>query len=601
MTRTQRRFWPTFAACAFALVLGMAWVTHHVLTLEDAERRARCASDHHGTLRLGLWRVDSWMTAQLAPEAARPYFEYRAYYPQQKAYTKILGEIEPGEVLTPSPLLTFRSEVFPLHFQLGALSGLGSPQVPTGNQRDLAEAGLVSGADLDAMQARLEAVRPLLRVDALAARLEQVAAQPMHCTVVAEDGKGVEVAQYLEPDLKSRAYTANIARNALVQSESWVKLADERIAPGPMLPIWLDGAGDGESRLCFVRRVALPTEVVYQGVLVDWPRLTSIVLEQIEDLFPRGAARIARAENPDPERQQRMFATLPAMLEVEAPTPEVPGWSTTRSVLVTTWILLAVAVCAVGALLASALAFGEKRARFASAVTHELRSPLTTFRLYSEMLASGMVTDEVRRREYVQTLDRESTRLSRVVENVLAYARIEDGRHRSRREEITLAALVEHVTPGLEQRASDSGFVLEIAVGDPEAVADADADAVEQVLFGLVDNACKYAASARDRRIELHARAAGADLEIAIRDHGPGIPAEHQKSVFRAFERGARGAGESEIPGVGLGLALASRLASDFGGELVLDGGVRAGARFVLRVPRAGSRSARRSRRRARG
>ena len=85
------------------------------------------------------------------------------------------------------------------------------------------------------------------------------------------------------------------------------------------------------------------------------------------------------------------------------------------------------AATAVSALRAS-IAFGERRSRFASAVTHELRTPLTTFRMYSEMLADDMVPDEGQRRVYLATLKEESGRLATLVENVLTYARLEEGR-----------------------------------------------------------------------------------------------------------------------------------------------------------------------------
>jgi signal transduction histidine kinase len=114
-----------------------------------------------------------------------------------------------------------------------------------------------------------------------------------------------------------------------------------------------------------------------------------------------------------------------------------------------------------------------------------------------------------------------------------------------------------------------------------------DPDALEQVLFNLVDNACKYARDAENKRIEVDVRQdAGSGLSVTVRDHGPGISPEHQRAIFRAFDRGAHGPGDT-VPGVGLGLALARGLARDMGGDLSLERCPDAlgGACFRLTIP----------------
>ena len=107
------------------------------------------------------------------------------------------------------------------------------------------------------------------------------------------------------------------------------------------------------------------------------------------------------------------------------------------------WGAVLLAALAAGLTLRSVIDFGARRSRFASAVTHELRTPLTTFRMYSEMLAEGMVSDPARQIEYHRTLRDESARLAGLVENVLAYAQVEEGRAARRLGTLTLAGLVE--------------------------------------------------------------------------------------------------------------------------------------------------------------
>jgi signal transduction histidine kinase len=206
--------------------------------------------------------------------------------------------------------------------------------------------------------------------------------------------------------------------------------------------------------------------------------------------------------------------------------------------------------------------------------------------MYSEMLAKDVVRDEEKRREYLRTLQGESDRLAHLVENVLAYARIEDGRHQPRRQEIRAEELLERVLPALLPRCEEADVRLETRPGaSGETRLHTDADAVEQILFNLVDNACKYGRSPTDPRILIESDLEGERFALRVRDNGEGIPASKRRAIFSAFDRGARDPSD-ENPGVGLGLALARALARDLGGELVLeDGG--SGACFRLELPTA--------------
>jgi signal transduction histidine kinase len=111
-----------------------------------------------------------------------------------------------------------------------------------------------------------------------------------------------------------------------------------------------------------------------------------------------------------------------------------------------------------------------------------------------------------------------------------------------------------------------------------------DVEAVTQILFNLVDNACKYAVSATDRTLELLTNVKADTLELSVRDRGPGIPENHRKAIFSPFHRGDRGSGD-KTPGVGLGLALSRGLARDLGGDLRLDPPSAPGTRFTLTLP----------------
>jgi len=112
-----------------------------------------------------------------------------------------------------------------------------------------------------------------------------------------------------------------------------------------------------------------------------------------------------------------------------------------------------------------------------------------------------------------------------------------------------------------------------------------DPAAVEQILFNLVDNACKYASHGEDKRIHLEIRAAGRSIRFRVRDHGPGISRQGQRKLFLPFSKSVHEAA-STAPGVGLGLALSRRLARDLGGSLTMDNQAEgSGAIFVLQLP----------------
>jgi signal transduction histidine kinase len=258
--------------------------------------------------------------------------------------------------------------------------------------------------------------------------------------------------------------------------------------------------------------------------------------------------------------------------------------SPAKITLALTWLAALVAVAAVGMTLRSSIAFAERRRRFVSAVTHELRTPLTTFRMYSEMLADGMVQDPQAQTSYLATLKAESERLSAIVENVLAYARLEEGKPSGVRRRLGVDALLETVREPLHRRAEACGGALAIQAADAAGSLEVDAAAVGQILFNLVDNACKYGGGAGGPDIRLKARQDGGRLVLDVQDDGPGVPAGDAPRIFQPFERGADDPRDGSS-GVGLGLALARDLARSLGGDLELVTGAGRGACFRLTLP----------------
>lgn len=602
-------WWLIFGGCVAVVLAAMVGVTVVVLKLEQDNRRARAESDRQDTLHLALWRMDSWLAARLAREAARPYFEYFAYYAPESVYTRLLNEIRPGDVLSPSPLLTFESQYFPIHFQIDDRGVFSSPQVPTGNQLDLAEANFLPDGRVHEMARRLDEVRRLIGtrdVAALCSGAQQIASsqldsenlsQPQEDQIAQRAEKGgqfdrnwAELQKRAEHTYQSQQVLAELPIGKRDQPDNPASL----VSIGPLVPVWLDDpepdmidpGDDDRPSLIFLRRVNAGTREFYQGFLGHWPALRASLVAQASDLVPGLGIEPSRVPAPTREASVWMLTTIPAVVEAPPP-PETPSAiSTARVTLVLMWLGVLIAIAATGLTLRSTIDFANRRQRFASAVTHELRTPLTTFQMYSELLAEGMVSDPARQKVYHETLRDESTRLSALVENVLAYSRIEDGRAKPHREPMTPRALFDHLLPEIERRAKKSDASLVVSVDDlSDESFDLDRETIGRIVFNLVDNACKYGCDHDAPRIELTADAHNDRLTITVRDHGRGVPERLTGRIFQPFDRGNVEPG-SQTPGVGLGLSLSRELAATLGGTLrlcpVSDG---PGACFRLVVP----------------
>jgi len=376
---------------------------------------------------------------------------------------------------------------------------------------------------------------------------------------------------------------------------------------GVSRPVWIG------SKLILARRVISNGDVRIQGCWLDWPEIKGRLRQEVFDLFPK--IDLLPVTNEDTVPAGRLLATLPVQLVVpettlpaETAAASTAQQSATRISLVVAWCCLLLGAVATAVMLRGVLALSERRASFVSAVTHELRSPLTTFRMYAEMLAEGMVRDEQQRTRYLSTLRQEADRLAHLVENVLQYARLERGRQARRRVTMTMKQLMQQTTERLPDRIRQAGMELHetLAPQDAPTRVKTDPAAVEQILFNLIDNSCKYASSAEDRRIHLHWSVGHRVAHVRVTDHGPGIQAAQARKLFHPFSKSDREAAQS-APGIGLGLALCRRLAQEIGGRLHFDPGDEKGdpgdekgdpgdekgAAFLLELPLADHRGKR--------
>lgn len=205
------------------------------------------------------------------------------------------------------------------------------------------------------------------------------------------------------------------------------------------------------------------------------------------------------------------------------------------------------------------LKLARKKDDFISAVSHELRTPLTSLRMYSEMLEKNWIKSEDKLNEYYRSMRQESERLSRLIENVLDFSRIQRGRKKYSFEAGDINRCIGSVVEMMRPYAAQAGFTIETQLGELEQTA-FDADAVTQIVVNLIDNAVKYARDAEDKTIIVRTARADGSVIIEIEDHGPGIPARHRKKVFEEFYR-LGPESTRETTGTGLGLALVHRFA----------------------------------------
>jgi signal transduction histidine kinase len=335
--------------------------------------------------------------------------------------------------------------------------------------------------------------------------------------------------------------------------------------------------------LIVARRVRTNGQTHVQGFWLDWDALRKRLTEEAHAELPGVSLSPLRAT--DAAEPNRLLAILPVQIELPPMQVGARSESPLRWALVAAWVGLLAAGIAAGITLSKVIALSERRAAFVSAVTHELRTPLTTFRLYADMLAGGVVAEESRKQQYLDTLRREADRLAHLVDNVLQYARLERGRPGGRREALSLGELLDRMVPRFVDRAKQAEMDLEVQVAPElrDGTLTTDPQAVEQILFNLVDNSAKYAAHATERRIVLSVERLPTLWRFSVSDYGPGVPQSVRRRLFQPFCKPVEEAART-APGVGLGLALSRRLAADLDGRLTLCD-QPGGARFVLELP----------------
>lgn len=227
----------------------------------------------------------------------------------------------------------------------------------------------------------------------------------------------------------------------------------------------------------------------------------------------------------------------------------------------------------------------RQKTSFVSNVSHELKTPLTTIRMYAELLGEGTIREAQKQQSYLQTIIKESRRLTRLVNNILDFSRLEQGRRSYRKERFSLHELIRDIVEQQQPRLTEAGLELVQEMQSDEILMESDRDALEQILLNLLDNALKYASEGK--RLSLRLKTDKRAICLQLRDFGPGIPAAHRQRIFEKFHR-VDNSLTSRQQGSGLGLSIARQLAEGLGGSLTYCPAESGGSCFELRLPPQG-------------
>ncbi|MFN4872344.1 MAG: sensor histidine kinase [Akkermansiaceae bacterium] len=545
--------WFAFTLCACLVIGAMLWLTRSVIQTEQNRAHAEIRAEEQERVRLVLWRMDTLGTSLLLEENS---------IPREHFLTK-LDRTLPATARFETP-------------DGAAIKGWGS------EQQLLTCAALLPTIVAD-KDTSINDVVSLKKEDQISPEEVQQMIQLSQSKYRGNKDEQAQTWSNLnEKASRDKLMTKNIQSsygNAVEEDA----LNDAKAIPSSLevnnplsefKPLWFMDS------LLLIRRGMTLTSFA-QGIMVDQVALEKLLLDEAKLYLPN--AKLCRPiEGADDSFVLASFPLklIPGNINL---TPESIPKSIMNSLLAG-WVAALIAVVTAFFLITNVMKLSERRASFVSAVTHELRTPLTTFRLYSDILQSDAVSAE-KRPAYLRTLSREADRLSHLVENVLAFSQIERGSARSSVSEHDIGELLESMRERFEARLTSAHLKLEMKIESPFRCS-IDSNALEHILFNLIDNAAKYAAGSEPPIVCIEMVAKSNVLQIKVSDYGPGISQAECKKIFRPFHKSAKQAAETK-PGVGLGLALSNRLVRSMGGKLSCssrtDG--HSGAVFLLTLP----------------
>jgi signal transduction histidine kinase len=342
-------------------------------------------------------------------------------------------------------------------------------------------------------------------------------------------------------------------------------------------------------RPAFLAVLVLDPDVLRRDVLEATLGGPELPLLTVTDHRDRPVFRHAGAGPAEVVAEVPLSAALPAWrLSLYQPSGLSPRKAIDRQVVLFTLALgLLLVVIATGLFATYRLVRRETetarlKAEFVANVSHDLKTPLSLIRVFGETLEMGRVSDETTRHEYYRVINHESERLSRLIENVLDFSRIEGGRRTYELVRVSVEAVVRETVESFAYVLAQEGFKVDVAIQPDLPEVPMDVEAVGQALANLIDNAIKYSEKRKVLTVEAALRDSG--IALTVGDEGIGIPPNEQARIFDKFYR----VGRSETQGrrgSGVGLALVRHVAEAHGGRVSVDSRPGEGSRFTLWLP----------------
>jgi signal transduction histidine kinase len=228
------------------------------------------------------------------------------------------------------------------------------------------------------------------------------------------------------------------------------------------------------------------------------------------------------------------------------------------------------------------LRLNKMKSEFISNVSHELKSPLTSIRMMTEMLHHNRVQTEERKSVYYASMLEESEHLSHLIDNILDFSRMDDDRKKYNFIDLDMDDLLLKFIASTREKIPETAFDIRYSCADQIPVIQADKNAILQVLYNLVDNAIKFSGTSRQIDISLHAKED--ELQLCVKDYGIGISGKDQEKVFDRFFR----CDEPQrlgIKGSGIGLTIVKKIVEVHKGYLTLDSRPGEGSTFCVHLP----------------
>ena len=400
-------------------------------------------------------------------------------------------------------------------------------------------------------------------------------------------------------DSALKSHQAEAETDAL--RESTTEAQDEKsfqVEVAPLQSVFIDN-----DQIFVFRRIMINQKIYRQGFIL---KIRSFLDHLVQDYYiaqPMASYANLRLQVIDQGREisqeragissddpqfilNRTFPSPFSFLNATLSCDEIPR-STGRNTLMTMMVVLAVifltGLFAIYKSTRTIVDLSERRSRFVSSVTHELKTPLTNIRMYIEMLEQGIAKNTEREQEYFQIINSEGSRLSRLINNVLDLAKLEKKQRLLSLSEGTFEEVIAEAEAVMQAKLQQEGFTLKI-VRESILPFNYDREAMIQVLINLIENSIKFCQSAHNKQITIRVYQDSGRIKIAVSDHGPGIPRHALKKVFDEFYR-VDNVLARKTRGTGIGLALVKKLINLSGGHVYAENNAGGGCTITISLP----------------